>query len=457
MRFSTYDMKYAAKYIADHLDYRDCFDEKFLITSQRTIATKIYERLTHIEAQFPKEDVITICKDSKHFKSFFESLEKENIYYPVNSFNLVYQLNAESKNRIFRSPKVHVEQTRFNKKMTLITESLESYADHQDGYEFEDNTDCSINTSDYNDEEENRVFLINPSASFQVEIDTDTQTYFDELSLITNHVFLTGGKVIDLIKKEDKSTDRDYVMTPASASEIGHLGYTRDRLLNKKRKNYYKKEPHLIDVCMVDYIATHEHNWMFANAVKRDFTICMAFVKRSGDVYDPTGCALPDIKNNILRFYDEDAVAKLYEDPSRIIRAMKYIERGYEPDKKLDFALRFFDSLESKHKNHLYSVTRKVLQNSTAEQKNQLISNLDKYGQLKTLFGLRLYSPIEETVKALENLVKKQKKSTYQFQAYNKNVPEIGFSDYFLAKIKPVPESKVHTIGSQSQKHYRAF
>lgn len=455
MRFSTYEMKYGAKYIADNLEYRGYFDSKTLAGAKTNIAAKIYERLTHIEAQFPNEKIITICKNNEYFKDFFESLEKENIYYPEFSknFNLYYQLTTVPKNKILDPSKNYTEQTRFVKKLKLITESLESYSQDEEDYFLENDLDFSVNTSDYDDEDEKRVFVSNPSSSIKVDIDKDTQHYINELLSVTDYVFLAGGKVIDLIKNEDKSTDRDFVIAPVIGASLEALQYKKDRLLNSKKNNYYKKEPIAIDVCIINYIETHIDSWMFANVAKRDFTICMAFIDKSGFVYDPTNCALHDIERKILRFNDEDAVAKLYEDPCRIIRAMKYIERGYIPDQKLDFALRLFDYLKPEQKGHLYSVTRKLLKNSTPDQKNNFIRCLDKYGQLKTLFNLTLHSPDEEVVKILEKLVEKQPRSSCLFTKNRAGSFEVGFSGYFMNTIKRSPTAKQPAAFIPNQKH----
>ncbi len=445
MRFSTSEMKHAANYIADHLEYRDCNDDEALIKAQRNIASRIYERLTHIERQFPTEKVINIHRNDPLFKTFFSELEKENIFYPpFKDFNLFYALGVFAKNKKFGSLENH-KSNRVDKKMALIIESLEACKLEQDEEEWSDSLHYSENVSDYNDDDENDIFVPNASPVRSVDFDENTQNYFNELTSLTEGVYLTGGKTIDLVTQQKKSTDHDFVIEPVEGMELKNAGYKLD-IFDKQRKSSYKKEPTPVDVRMVSSIATHPDSWMLANVLKRDFTICMLLIDRHKNAYDPTGCALPDIEKKILRFYDKDANARVYKDPCCIIRAMKYIERGYEPDEKTDIALRFLNHLEKKHKERVYSATRKLFKKSSPEQKNKFICLLDQYGQLKTLFNLTINSKTEETVKQLENLVKKHRNCH--------RTPNLGFSEYFMSTTKQIPNSKAKAENDQLQKRY---
>lgn len=160
MRFSTYDMKFAAKYIADRLkynDYDDLEDKAPLIKAQNNIAVRIYERLTRIERQYPNEIVISICRNGIFFDDFFLALEKENIFYPdFKDFNLFYQLDALNKNAQVYTSKNHIAENRADKRMALIAESLERCKLEQEEDEFYDEIECE-NTSNYNDRDTSEI------------------------------------------------------------------------------------------------------------------------------------------------------------------------------------------------------------------------------------------------------------------------------------------------------------
>jgi len=76
------------------------------------------------------------------------------------------------------------------------------------------------------------------------------------------------------------------------------------------------------------------------DAKRRDFVnSCIYFSLKKVELIDPSGEAIKDCKNNVLRFMGKPK-DRIKEDTARVFRGYKMIGRGWEPDKKTLKALR---------------------------------------------------------------------------------------------------------------------
>jgi hypothetical protein len=73
-------------------------------------------------------------------------------------------------------------------------------------------------------------------------------------------------------------------------------------------------------------------------ALNQYFTINTLFCNHQGDIYDPLGYGVKDVRERRLRFVGH-ANVRLQEDPLNILRAIKYISLGFKPDAELKDAL----------------------------------------------------------------------------------------------------------------------
>lgn len=65
------------------------------------------------------------------------------------------------------------------------------------------------------------------------------------------------------------------------------------------------------------------------DAARRDFTINALYEDKDGNILDPTGMGLTDIKNYTLRFVG-NPIDRLSEDPLRAYRFMRFLSKGFK-------------------------------------------------------------------------------------------------------------------------------
>ena len=76
------------------------------------------------------------------------------------------------------------------------------------------------------------------------------------------------------------------------------------------------------------------------DAKRRDFTNSALYIKLKGfELLDPTGDAINDCFSNTLRFVGKPK-DRILEDPLRVFRGYRMINRGWEVDKKTLKAMR---------------------------------------------------------------------------------------------------------------------
>jgi tRNA nucleotidyltransferase/poly(A) polymerase len=118
---------------------------------------------------------------------------------------------------------------------------------------------------------------------------------------------------------------------------------------------------------------------MKEDAMRRDFTVNALYEDRKGEIYDPTGLGLKDIKKNTLRFVG-DAWERVTEDPLRLWRYVRFVsQKGFEPLDEKVIKLPNGEKTEE-----LEFLTKKVLEVGT----EKLFADISKERQLKELVGI---------------------------------------------------------------------
>lgn len=224
--------------------------------------------------------------------------------------------------------------------------------------------------------------------------------------------YLVGGAVLDLLSASDTPSN-DFDMIFASTANI------TEKLLTAE----FHFPPPLVAVKSVDVplslyqyrdreqnfyldlvqVHSDDSEWLEGNAKTRDFTICALYAKRIIDqagkpcvvVVDPTGRGFTDFDKKILHL--DDAINRFNEDPVRLLRAMKYIAKGFKEDKLLETALLEWQptsDLLLEHKSHLWSVlnTQLRLNGQSSEltaYETNFLTYLRKYNLVSKLFGVQ--------------------------------------------------------------------
>ncbi len=156
---------------------------------------------------------------------------------------------------------------------------------------------------------------------------------FIELSsFIKEELFLVGGSTRDLIL--NKSVDDLDFATSADPTYI-HALFPDKLYFEKYGTTTFKIDGYHITLASyrrecdyTDY--RHPSKVEFLKDYKedskrRDFTINALYGDQSGEIYDPTGLGLKDIKEKRIRIIG-DPTTRLIEDPLRILRAFRFSE-----------------------------------------------------------------------------------------------------------------------------------
>lgn len=169
----------------------------------------------------------------------------------------------------------------------------------------------------------------------RIKLPNEVLTLFQEISThLAEPLFLVGGSVVSLLTSQIIASvvDFDFV-------------YVSD----KKNIPYYVKSKYIPDLYIrntrqlggfaVDLkLISFSPEFLLHDANSRDFTICAIYCNGAGELFDPTGRGIYDLLNKKLDTILEPQVT-LLADPVRIIRAFKYIARGYQPSDGLRHAL----------------------------------------------------------------------------------------------------------------------
>ena len=69
---------------------------------------------------------------------------------------------------------------------------------------------------------------------------------------------------------------------------------------------------------------------IYEDSIRRDLTINALYMKPDGEIIDPTGKGLDDIKNKVLRVTNDDPNVVFEDDPLRILRVIRFKTRYYD-------------------------------------------------------------------------------------------------------------------------------
>lgn len=216
--------------------------------------------------------------------------------------------------------------------------------------------------------------------------------------------YAVGGAVIAAIEEQPIKSDIDMIVV---SHNVGHFEacVTRGCIVpDKHLKDLYHgrlaNPPVNLDYYAVS-LPIHSGSFINISTYTRDFTICCVYVNQDGVVFDPTGYGLDDINEKILRPIC-DPSELFARDPKRILRALKYILRGYTPVTSLVEALKEWQPSANLDRDHLYAVTRKLLN----EWGVRFVKLLVEFGLLEKLYKVSPKETFEATLQLLAVEVK---------------------------------------------------
>lgn len=172
-----------------------------------------------------------------------------------------------------------------------------------------------------------------------------------------NH-YLVGGCVLDILNRKNDSGDFDFISSCDTDEMIKQCGFRKSAY----HANLYTYRDHkakqFIDLKTRPDI-THS---LVQDATERDYTICALYLDCDGNLHDPTEKGIADYQNKVLRMIGDPAT-RFAEDPARLIRAVKYIIKGYKPCEELEAALHDWnnDEVVGKHKGHILNLVNEAI------------------------------------------------------------------------------------------------
>lgn len=229
-----------------------------------------------------------------------------------------------------------------------------------------------------------------------VEIPSCLDNIFIHLNDIqeTNTDFLAvGGTVIDLLTAANKKT-----FVPFDIDIVTNHEFTTEQCRNYRlyasphvKGLYQLYNGDKVDIMLTRVPAKKSHSWHTLDAFERDFTICSVFLKRveqnKGLFMDPTGLGINDAQKKILRTVISPRISM--RDPVRLLRAIKYIRRGYQPVPELEIVLKNWASTEKSKpwdNEHFIAVAKQLLMDD--RYSTEYARLLQEYQLLPALFNL---------------------------------------------------------------------
>ncbi len=238
-----------------------------------------------------------------------------------------------------------------------------------------------------------RVQIPEPIAHLIQEVGCDNHAH--------EEIYLVGGAVLLLLKNLDVTTNCDVdLIYVSNKSDINH--YVPSRYLpNLFIRNTRALGGHSVDLMKIP-LAGLKKSFLEENACLRDFTICAIYCDPQGVLHDPTGRGLQDFE---LKRLDTilDAKVTLLDDPVRIIRAFKYISRGFKPSHALEEALLNLPPISL---NYNIRFNQALLKECNSRTNLDFIRTLQKYNFLKQLTYCKISSEMKDPSLICSALIK---------------------------------------------------
>lgn len=227
--------------------------------------------------------------------------------------------------------------------------------------------------------------------TIQVNLPAVVQSVFQSVSSVLKEPCLLVGSMVSTLYTHQKSKlelvidpsqDLDFVIAQDPSSDITKAGFTKSQYV--PRLYVSSREGYSIDLYAAPI--SNDVGFIQHNALSRDFTVACLFCDATGTIFDPTGTGIQDLDNKVLRTVLEPATC-FTDDPTRILRAMKYLAKGYRPTDDLDLAMKAWtcDVDFEEHRSHFMAILKKQLK---SVHKESILRSLQHYGLLEKIFGM---------------------------------------------------------------------
>ncbi len=241
-----------------------------------------------------------------------------------------------------------------------------------------------------------------------VELMEPMKEAFAKVSPYASECYIVGSSVLSALERRplEDQQDIDIVVLTPNLGYFAEHAQTQGLVQNAVMKYLFisklmpKQSVHLD--CYVVTLPIANDSFLLSNSLSRDFTVSCLYLDPEGNVIDPIGCGLQDFRDKILRPI-MDPIELFAKDPIRILRAIKYILRGYRPTPELVAALN--DWQPSDNFNNVR--TEESIRHYLTKQPERFVEVLQRYNLLPKLFGIDPGLTTQEVIKQL-NLIANQ-------------------------------------------------
>ncbi len=231
--------------------------------------------------------------------------------------------------------------------------------------------------------------------------------------------YVVGSAVLSCLGNQalSNSQDIDMVMGP---QDIDYMSRNPNFTVSPYMSQLYHAKKGLIKFPLDCYIALTKTQSVAQDTDQRDFTITCIYCNRQGDIIDPSGKGLSDFYSKTLRTMLPADIC-FDNDPTRLLRAIKFMLLGYEPTEDVSAAMKNWHPLKEPTQGEMDHFNAVLFKNLLKSNKMGFVARLVEY-ELHTKFFVYFdldpsiaNGPLEALCNELKRLTKKSvKSSTYR-------------------------------------------
>lgn len=211
--------------------------------------------------------------------------------------------------------------------------------------------------------------------------------------------FLVGSTIDTLLKGKSLEllNDFDFVGSALPSKQI----MTQSRV---QPKLFFSSIPINNKIMKVEYFVNrdaHPHHFIAQDFTQRDFTVNSLYADEHGNVYDPTGYGLADLKKKLIRTISSHPSTCFQEDPIRLIRAMRLLAKDpdFRLEKNTEAAIFSFHATMKINYGHLYAMCNNLFQSPEGLKIFELMNQYHLIVKLLRCNSLESFEQVSSFVK----------------------------------------------------------
>jgi len=205
--------------------------------------------------------------------------------------------------------------------------------------------------------------------------------------------YVVGSAVLSCLSNQALTTsqDIDIVMGP---QDTDYMNRNPNFTVSSYISQLYHAKRGLTDIPLDCYIALTKTQSVAEDTSQRDFTIACLYCNRQGDIFDPSGKGLDDFYSKTLRTLLPAEIC-FDNDPTRLLRAIKFMLLGYEPTEEVLLAMKNWHPLEEPSQEEIDHFKAVMFKNLSKENKMEFVARLVEYGLHSKFF---VYFDLDESI-----------------------------------------------------------